>query len=70
MRTANRPKYPGAVVKLLGHGDNAHVVIGRVTRVMTAYGVPKAERDAYREDALSGDWEHLIAVTCRWVQVR
>ena len=70
MRTANRPKYPGVVVKLTLHDDNANVVVGRVTRVMTAYGVPKAEREIFRSEALSGDWDALMATCHRWVQVR
>jgi hypothetical protein len=70
MRTANRPKYPGVVVKLTLHDEKANVIVGRVIRVMTSYGVPKPEREVFRSEALSGDWDNLIATCHRYVQVR
>ena len=63
-------KYPEVVVKLTGHDGNAFNILGRVTRAMKAAGVPAADREAFTQEATSGDYNNLLATAMRWVVVK
>jgi len=65
----NEPKYPNVVVKLVGEDGNAFAIIGAVSNAMRKAGIDKAERDAYAIEATSGDYDHLLQVTMKWVEV-
>jgi hypothetical protein len=60
-------KYPNVHVRLVGEDGNAFSIMGRVARVMRRAGVGKDEIDAYTKEALSGDYDHLLATTMRTV---
>jgi hypothetical protein len=62
-------KYPDVHVKLAGEDGNAFAILGRVQRELQRAGVPVEERNAYYNEATSGDYDNLLAVTCRWVDV-
>lgn len=63
----SEPKYPDVHVQLSGEDGNAFFIIGRTTRAMRRGGVSKEERDAYVKEATSGDYDHLLTTTMRWV---
>lgn len=63
------PKYPEITVELVGRDGNAFAILGAVRREMRRGGVPKEEIDAYMEEAMSGDYDHLLQTTMRWVEV-
>lgn len=65
----NEPKYPNVVVKLVGENGNAFAILGRVQRAMRRAGVPREEIKTYLDDARMGDYDHLLATTCKWVNV-
>lgn len=48
---------------LIGVDGNAFSVMGYVTRAMREVGFSQAEIKAYREDAMSADYNHLLCVS-------
>jgi len=60
-------KYPEIEVQLVGEDGNAFAIMGRVTKAMKRAGISKEEIDNYRKDAMSGDYNNLLAVTMDWV---
>ena len=63
-------KYPEIKVRLIGQDGNAFAILASVNGALKKAGVEKPERDAYFAEATSGDYEHLLAVTTRWVSVK
>ncbi len=63
-------KYPHITVTLLNEDGNAFAVLGRVGAALRAAGVSREERDAYLDEAKSGDYDHLLQTTMRWVNVQ
>lgn len=62
-------RHPEIEVELTGHDGNAFAVIGRVQRELRRAGVPAAEVDEFRAEAMSSDYDNLLATCCRWVSV-
>jgi len=63
-------KYPNIKVQLTGEDGNAFAVIGAVTKALRAERVPKAEIDAFRNEAMAGDYNHLLRACMAWVDVQ
>jgi hypothetical protein len=63
------PKYPDVHVRLTGRDGNAFMVLGTVLAALKRAGVSQAERDAFRTEAMAGDYDHLLATAMRWVEV-
>ncbi len=64
-------KYPEVkTVKLVGEDGNAFAILGRVMRAMKLAGLPKEVQDAYFTEATSGDYDHLLQTTMKWVKVK
>ena len=55
-------------VELVGHDGNAMAIMHRVTRAMRRAGYQDLV-DEYMTEAMSGDYDHLLAVTMEWVNV-
>lgn len=55
-------------IQLSGEDGNAFAIMGRVTRTMKEHGHGDLV-DKYREEAMSGDYDHLIQTTMKWVNV-
>lgn len=64
----NEPKLPDVTVELVGHDGNAFSILGRVMNAMRAAGHAD-QVDAYHDEATAGDYNNLLAVTMRWVNV-
>lgn len=62
-------KYPDVHVQLTGENGNAFSIMGRVCSEMRRAKLPASELDAYTAEAMSGDYDHLLATTMRWVNV-
>lgn len=60
-------KYPDISVQLTGEDGNAMVIIGRVSAALRRGGVPRSEIDQFVEEAMSGDYDNVVATACRWV---
>jgi len=63
------PKY-AVTVKLVGNDGNAYAIMGAVQKALRKAGAPKEEIDAYLAESMSGDYYHLLATACEWVEVR
>lgn len=62
------PKY-NVKVKLTGHDGNAMAVIGRVRKELRASGISAEEITAFTEEALFGDYSHLLNTCMKYVEV-
>lgn len=62
-------KHPEVRVELSGSDGNAWMVMGKVGGALRKAGVPKAEIDAFYEEARNGDYDHLLQTCMRWVTV-
>jgi hypothetical protein len=56
-------------VRLSGEDGNAYSILGRTTAALRAAGVPQEEIDTFFAEATSGDYDHLLQTTMRWVDV-
>ena len=63
------PKYPNVTVDLNRVDGNAFSIMGAVTRALRSHGVGSSEQDAYRKEAMSGDYNNLLDVTAKWVNI-
>ncbi len=61
------PKYPDVEVQLSGEDSNSMFIIGRVRKALRGADVPKNELDAFTEDAMSGDYDHVLQTCMSWV---
>ena len=62
-----KPRFPEVTVQLSGEDGNAFAILGRTAAALRAAGVPSEEIDAYFAEATSGDYDHLLQTTMRWV---
>ena len=61
-------KYPGIEVDLTRDcNGNAFSIMGAVTRAMRRAGISKEEQDAFRTEAMSGDYDNFLQTCMRWV---
>ena len=64
------PKFPHIKVKLIGNDGNAFFILGNVKNAMRKAKVPEEDQKAFLKEAMSGDYDHLLATCCEWVDVR
>lgn len=62
-------KYPDINVQLSGEDGNAFAIMGAVTKALRREGVPAEEIARYKEESMSGDYDHLLQTAMRWVNV-
>jgi hypothetical protein len=63
------PKHPEITVKLVGGDGNAFSILGSVIRAMRAARLPDEEIKQFRDEAMSGDYSHLLQTCIKWVEV-
>jgi len=61
-------KYPDVVVTLVGQDGNAFSILGKVAAALRSAGHGDAV-DEYMNEAMSGDYDHLLRVTMQTVTV-
>jgi hypothetical protein len=61
-------KYPEVKVRLTGRDGNAMVIITAV-RAALRHNAPPEELDAFTDEAMSGDYDHVLQTAMRWVDV-
>jgi hypothetical protein len=61
------PRYPDICVQLSGEDGNAFAILGRTTAALRSAGLGQEEIDQYYTEATSGDYDHLLQTTMRWV---
>jgi len=62
-------KYPDVEVQLSGQDGNAYAIMGAVSSALKRHGVPAEEIAKYKEESMSGDYDHLLVTAMRWVAV-
>lgn len=62
-------KFPDITVPLSGQDGNAFFIIGRVMRALKASGHSREVCDQFMVEATSGDYDHVLRTTMRWVNV-
>ena len=60
------PKFPDVTVQLTGEDGNAAAIVGRVSGALRRAG---HDPGPYVVEATSGDYDHLLQITMRWVTV-
>ena len=56
-------------VKLVGADGNAFAILGRVRRALRDADYSVNQLDAFTAEATTGDYNNLLAVVQRWVDV-
>ena len=56
-------------VKLIGQDGNAFSVMGNVKQVLKHAGADQEYIDQYLKEATSGDYNHLLTVSMKYVNV-
>jgi hypothetical protein len=62
-------KYPDIEVQLTGNDGNAYAVLGNVKRALRRAKVDSHEIELFMQEAMSGDYDHLLQTCCKWVTV-
>ncbi len=63
------PTYPNIKVKLSGTDGNAYALMSRVTRALRKGKVKEPEINSIMEEAMSGDYDHLLQTLMGAVEV-
>ena len=56
-------------VKLIGEDGNAFSIMGRVKKALMLVGADKEYVDKYLNEAISGDYDHLLVVSMEYVNL-
>jgi hypothetical protein len=65
----DEPKYPDIHVRLTGVDGNALSLVGAVKRALRTAHVDQKEIEEFQQEALSGDYDHVIQTCMKWVDV-
>lgn len=62
------PYYPQVTVQLAGKDGNAFAIAGRTRKALERAGHYDAAKEFFNQ-ALSGDYDHLLQTVMKWVTV-
>ena len=63
------PLYPHITAPIIGADGNAVILIGITAEALRKGGVPGSERSKFNLEAMSGDYDHVLATIMKWVSV-
>jgi len=63
------PKFPHVEVELVGQDGNAFAVLGAASKAMRQADIDKADIDEMMDEAMSGDYNHLLQTVMATVAV-
>lgn len=63
-----KPKFD-IEVELSGEDGNAMSIIGRVRRALRKAGATEEQLKEFSDDAMSGDYNHVLQTCVKWVDV-
>ena len=69
MTNNNTPKFPDVEVQLTGENGNGFFIVSRVRTACRRAGVDADEIEAFTNEAMSGDYDHLLRTTMKTVTV-
>jgi hypothetical protein len=64
------PKYPEITVALSGHDGNAFTVLGRCREAARRAGLSTIEITQFTDEAMAGDYDHLLQTAMRWFDIQ
>ena len=64
------PKHPGITVTLTGQDGNAFAVLGRCREAARDAGLSDEEIATFTDEAMAGDYDHLLQTAMRWFEIR
>jgi hypothetical protein len=64
------PRYPDIVVQLSGEDGNAFAILGRCQRAAKQATLDPILITQFREEAMHGDYCHLLATCQTWFRVQ
>lgn len=64
------PARPVCQVDLVGIDGNAFTIIGACTKAARSAGWTRADINAFRDEALSGDYDQVLGAAMKWFDVR
>lgn len=67
---ASTEQFPKYDIKVKINDGNAFGILGQVSSALRDAGVSKDERDQYLAEAQSGDYDNLLRVSIKWVNLR
>lgn len=59
-------KYPQVKIKLIGQDGNAFTILAIAVNAAKKAGLSKDVINAYRAEAMSGDYNHLLVTAMQW----
>jgi len=69
MTDSEYPKYPKIIVPLTSIDGNAFSILGKTIKEMRKNHVSEKEINDFIKEASRGDYDHLLAVVTKYVQV-
>ena len=63
------PKYPEIHVDLSEQDGNGFFIIGRVSKALRCAAIDRDEIKKFQDQAMSGDYNHLLRTVMDWVSV-
>ena len=63
------PKFPHVEIKLTGQDGNAFAIIGNVQTAMQKAGIDQKHILTFQEEAMGGNYDHLLQTAMRTVTV-
>jgi hypothetical protein len=60
------PKHPNITVTLTGQDGNAFAVLGHCREAALDAGLPEHEITTFTDEAMAGDYDHLLQTAMRW----
>lgn len=66
---AIKPKEPRPKVKLVGTNGNAFALMGKVANALRKAKCSPEHIAAFRQEAMSGDYNHLLNTCCKYADV-
>lgn len=64
------PKHPEIIVTLTGQDGNAFAIHGRCRAAAHDAGLSEEEVAAFMDEAMAGDYDHLLQTAMRWFEIR
>lgn len=63
------PKYPDLEVQLTGNDGNAFAILGTMRKALRSHGVDQGEIQEFMDEAMAGDYNHLLTTCMKWANV-
>lgn len=63
-------KYPNVKVQMSGEDGNSFMILGRVQKALRNAGATPTEIDEFLDAATASDYDNLVQVCLRWVDVQ